>query len=597
VPRISLLRTTAVLTAATLTVAAAVVGLVGATGVSATAATPPGWRVVSGAPVDGQNSNILLGSTCSDAWSCWAVGMTFTDIGDGGRPTSLVEHWDGSSWTVSSTGDPAGDSLSGFFSVTCPTTTDCWAVGAQQSADAPAPTALAEHWNGSAWSPVATPATSGYLTSVACVDASDCWAAGTVVSDDNQSDPLHGMVDHWDGSAWTTVATPPSGQNRDQLNAVTCAGAADCWAVGFAGPDGLANNFLPNVEPQVAGASAFIEHWNGSSWSVVPAPVGTGPSGTYLDGVTCSSPTRCWAVGADMDAAGNPSSALIDTWDGTRWTTGASPDPQPSLLTGVTCVGPTDCRAAGVTEEAGNNSNNNQVSPHPLLVVGDGSSWSVDPSPDVTAYGYLNDLSCAGVSTCFAVGFAFTQPGASVVIQPLTEQLVLPPSADQGLVVSGSDGGVFALGDAGFHGSLGAVHLDAPIVGSAATPDGRGYWLVAADGGVFAFGDAQFAGSLGAIHLDAPIVGMAPTPDGRGYWLVAADGGVFTFGDADFDGSVPALGVVPAAPIVGVAPTPDGGGYWLVGRDGGIYAFGDADFVGSLSRLPMAAPVTGVAAT
>jgi hypothetical protein len=114
---------------------------------------------------------------------------------------------------------------------------------------------------------------------------------------------------------------------------------------------------------------------------------------------------------------------------------------------------------------------------------------------------------------------------------------------------------------------------------------------------VFAFGDAPFAGSLGAIHLDAPIVGMAPTPDGRGYWLVAADGGVFTFGDADFDGSVPALGVVPAAPIVGVAPTPDGGGYWLVGRDGGIYAFGDADFVGSLSRLPMAAPVTGVAAT
>ena len=30
---------------------------------------------------------------------------------------------------------------------------------------------------------------------------------------------------------------------------------------------------------------------------------------------------------------------------------------------------------------------------------------------------------------------------------------------------------------------------------------------------------------------------MAATPDGRGYWLVAADGGVFTFGDAPFDGS------------------------------------------------------------
>jgi hypothetical protein len=27
-----------------------------------------------------------------------------------------------------------------------------------------------------------------------------------------------------------------------------------------------------------------------------------------------------------------------------------------------------------------------------------------------------------------------------------------------------------------------------------------------------------------------PIVGMAATPDGRGYWLVASDCGIFTYG-------------------------------------------------------------------
>ena len=32
----------------------------------------------------------------------------------------------------------------------------------------------------------------------------------------------------------------------------------------------------------------------------------------------------------------------------------------------------------------------------------------------------------------------------------------------------------------------------------AATPDGGGYWLVASDGGIFAFGDAGFHGSAGA---------------------------------------------------------------------------------------------------
>jgi hypothetical protein len=43
----------------------------------------------------------------------------------------------------------------------------------------------------------------------------------------------------------------------------------------------------------------------------------------------------------------------------------------------------------------------------------------------------------------------------------------------------------------------------------AATPDGGGYWLVASDGGVFAYGDATFHGSAGALPLSAPIVGMA----------------------------------------------------------------------------------------
>ena len=75
---------------------------------------------------------------------------------------------------------------------------------------------------------------------------------------------------------------------------------------------------------------------------------------------------------------------------------------------------------------------------------------------------------------------------------------------------------------------------NAPVVGMAATPDGKGYWLVASDGGIFTFGDAGFYGSTGALTLNKPIVGMAATPDGKGYWLVASDGGIFTFGDAAF---------------------------------------------------------------
>jgi hypothetical protein len=75
------------------------------------------------------------------------------------------------------------------------------------------------------------------------------------------------------------------------------------------------------------------------------------------------------------------------------------------------------------------------------------------------------------------------------------------------------------------------------VIGVAATPDGKGYWLAASDGGVLTFGDAAFYGSTGSIVLNEPIVAAATTPDGKGYWLVASDGGVFCFGDAKFYGS------------------------------------------------------------
>ena len=54
----------------------------------------------------------------------------------------------------------------------------------------------------------------------------------------------------------------------------------------------------------------------------------------------------------------------------------------------------------------------------------------------------------------------------------------------------------------------------------ATTPDGAGYWLVASDGGIFAIGDAVFHGSTGALHLNRPIVGMAALPTGAatGWW-------------------------------------------------------------------------------
>ena len=131
------------------------------------------------------------------------------------------------------------------------------------------------------------------------------------------------------------------------------------------------------------------------------------------------------------------------------------------------------------------------------------------------------------------------------------------------------------------------MHLNQPIVGMAATPDGGGYWLVASDGGIFSFGDAQFYGSTGSIHLNQPIVGMAAMPDAAGYWLVASDGGIFSFGDAPFYGSLGGTGQT----VLGLVISPSASAYGLVTLNGTERTFTASQTSNALNS-PSSQPVT-----
>ena len=195
------------------------------------------------------------------------------------------------------------------------------------------------------------------------------------------------------------------------------------------------------------------------------------------------------------------------------------------------------------------------------------------------------------------IGFGAVALGAPDLPQPLDSPVAVGAATPdgKGYWLVSADGGVFTFGDAAFEGSLGNTPLQGPIVGMAATPDGKGYWLAGLDGGVFSFGDAPFLGSVGGSRLNQPIVGMAATPDGMGYWLVAADGGIFSFGDARFFGSTG--GIVLNEPITGMAATPDGNGYWLVAADGGIFTFGDARYFGSWANQNLPDPAIGILPT
>ncbi len=119
----------------------------------------------------------------------------------------------------------------------------------------------------------------------------------------------------------------------------------------------------------------------------------------------------------------------------------------------------------------------------------------------------------------------FTAPGGNwydgevakyqVTFGPSGEQADVAPSGPAGTVESltgptGTTGMRVVAFDAAGNVSPAAVFGTPPPT---APVDGGGYRQVASDGGVFAFGDAQFHGSMGGKPLDQPIVGMAgPAP-------------------------------------------------------------------------------------
>ena len=160
-------------------------------------------------------------------------------------------------------------------------------------------------------------------------------------------------------------------------------------------------------------------------------------------------------------------------------------------------------------------------------------------------------------------------------------------------------------------------------------PDGGGYWEVASDGGIFAFGDAGFHGSRAAATSTTPIVGMASDADGRrllggrlrrrdlrlrrrrlrGLRGRSAPGrpdrGHGGRSEAAATGRSPlTVGSSPSATprswaSTGSQPQPAdrrdgvaGSGCRLseVASDGGIFSLGDAPFHGSVPELPPPGP-------
>ena len=78
----------------------------------------------------------------------------------------------------------------------------------------------------------------------------------------------------------------------------------------------------------------LIEHWNGTTWSVMTSPNAAGNN--FLFGVACPSASSCIAVGHSNNGAGDQT--LSERWTGTTWSLMVGVDPATSNdLSAVAC--------------------------------------------------------------------------------------------------------------------------------------------------------------------------------------------------------------------------------------------------------------------
>lgn len=332
------------------------------------------WTAVSSS----QPGPTLNGMDAVSATDIWAVGQG-TDY------LAHAQHWNGSSWTVVPVPSVPGSFLSALQDVSAVSATDVWAVGDDNGG-----TPLIVHWNGAVWSRVPTPALTGFsaLWSVSAVSANDVWAVGSTNSGKT-------LTLRWNGSSWNVVPSPNPSTNKipyNYLYAVHAVSSQDVWAVGkfarrgkypetlilrwdgsrwrqIASPNAIGSNGLPAYNELrgvtatgandawavgTVGNQALAMRWNGTAWTIVPAP--NVPYRTnFLNDVDAVAPNDVWAVGVSqqvfyfLENQVAYNSSLIEHWDGTAWTIVASPNPIPNAteLRSSTVVSPSEIWAAG----------------------------------------------------------------------------------------------------------------------------------------------------------------------------------------------------------------------------------------------------------
>jgi hypothetical protein len=337
------------------------------------------WELVRSPQPGTYNVFTAVAALASD--EVWAVGQYF----DGATYVPLVARWTGSAWDLVAPDLDVEDVA--LQDVAFSSLTDGWIVGSYHAGSNLA--TLAMHWDGVAWSRVVAPSPgSASLDDVVTLGPSDAWAVGSWFDGGR----VRTLIEHWDGSAWSVVpSVDPSSEDNYLLGVAGT--SADLWAVGYTHSGVL--------EPE----HPFIEHWNGTSWSLSYYARGRPARLSDVDVLLSG---KAWAVGwnADSDAG------LAMTWDGARWRPARTPRPgTSSILYGVDAVSPDLAWAVGDFAET-------EGEYRPLVEGWNGTRWRFVPSaPAPNVFPQLLAVSAITRNDAWAVGTEQVPNGSQTLVE------------------------------------------------------------------------------------------------------------------------------------------------------------------------------------
>ncbi len=374
------------------------------------------WNIVASPSPGGISEfNGVAAITANDVWT----------VGDYSTATNIFltfsEHWDGSSWTNVPTPNAISTGENFLTSVAAIAKNDVWAVGFSRPDPNSARSTLVEHWNGSSWSIVASPNVSPGTNSLFAVrgdTSSDVWAVGRTKTSTTSATVL---VEHWNGVSWTISSGTQNPSSFSELNALTVLSPTNVWAVGDQTTDAVHYQTL-------------VEHFDGTTWSTSPSTNAANGNG-FLLGVSGST-NDLWAVGAttlNPATSSATNATLVEHWNGSSWSTVAAPTGSDTDLEGIAALSPSNVWAVGA------NFGTSTTPDQTFVLHWDGATWSTVASPNVAgASSDLFDIAAVSASDIWAVG---TAPVTSTSWQTLSENFCAPPAVTSITPTGGSPSG------------------------------------------------------------------------------------------------------------------------------------------------------------